>query len=459
MPGKLLIVDSIATNRIVMKVRLRSAFYEVFQASNPAEATAVLQAEKPDLVLISAHDDKDAALGFCRHLRSDPETAQVPIVVLSVENEKAFRVAALRAGANDVLVRPLDDMVLLARLRSLLRARETQDQLDLRKDTAQVLGLAETPAGYEARASVQVTTACSGTAREWQRRLAPLVPYDVSANVLTDTLRSIENNEVPDVFVIALDAADPETALRLLAEIRARAKTRFCSVLAVLSGSEQRTQVDALDLGAHDLMVSGFDADEMALRISTLIQQKKLSDRLRANVRHGLEAAVTDPLTGLFNRRYALPHLSRIADQARRKSRNFAVMMADIDHFKSVNDRFGHTVGDAVLAETARRLRENLRAIDLVARVGGEEFLIVQPDISLKDAKLSAARLCSRMRSAPISVARQNLEIPVTLSIGVAMGGKSAAHNNVDDLLGSADRALYQAKAGGRDQALFHTAA
>ncbi|MFU8883513.1 MAG: GGDEF domain-containing protein, partial [Rhodobacterales bacterium] len=178
----------------------------------------------------------------------------------------------------------------------------------------------------------------------------------------------------------------------------------------------------------------------------------------------GLRAAVTDPLTGLYNRRYALPHLTRMTEQASRSGRRFAVMLADLDHFKAINDRFGHAAGDAVLVEVAHRLRSNLRAVDLVARIGGEEFLIALPDTDRTEARVAARRLCRIIAQDPFILPGKGQSTSMTVSIGVTMGHSGQppervidpdcdiAADPVQQLLLQADKALYGAKACGRNQ-------
>ena len=209
-------------------------------------------------------------------------------------------------------------------------------------------------------------------------------------------------------------------------------------------------------------MVAGrCDERELALRIATLIRRKRMADDLRSTLRDGMRAAVTDPLTGLYNRRYALPHLARLADHAAQSGRRFAVMLADLDHFKGINDRFGHAAGDAVLVEVARRLRANLRAVDLIARIGGEEFLIALPDTNRTEARVAARRLCRIIGQDPFDLPGHTAPVPLTVSIGVAMGHRPVQlQDAVDDplrdtvqrLLDRADQALYGAKTCGRNQ-------
>ncbi|UZD91550.1 diguanylate cyclase [Cognatishimia activa] len=452
MPGKLLIVDSIATNRIVLKVRLTNAVYEVLQAENAADAQRVLAKATPDLILINVQLDDCDSVDFCKLLRDQKQTAFIPIVLITSEDDRTERLRALKSGANDVLVRPMDEVVLLARLRSLLRSHESVEENQLRERTNEALGFAEPSSAFTPRSSIHLATPEAATSVRWASLLKPILPYKITSRIHGDTLKDISHAPSPDVFVIAVDPLEPEPGLRLVAEIRARTVTRHAGILVMLEQEDRETVVDAMDLGASDVMLHGFDADELSLRVSNLVSQKRFSDNLRANLTSGLQAAVTDPLTGLFNRRYAMPHLSRLQDQAMRKGRQFAVLLADLDHFKAVNDQFGHAAGDEVLSETARRMREHLRAIDLVARIGGEEFLIVLSETNLERSQATASRLCALLRDRPIPLTHQSSEVPITMSVGVTMGGKGYPDLPVEDLLRQADKALYEAKALGRDQ-------
>jgi two-component system cell cycle response regulator len=229
-------------------------------------------------------------------------------------------------------------------------------------------------------------------------------------------------------------------------------------VFLILSDSETELSAYALDMGASDLVTQRVSNDEIALRLSLLLQRKNKADQLRARVRNGLEAAVSDPLTGLHNRRYAMPHLRRMLEHSTQTRKPVAVMIADMDHFKRINDTYGHAAGDAVLVQTAERLRENLRAVDLVARIGGEEFLIVLPNVSLKNACKAAERLCAHIHDTPFNLPNSNQSLMASISIGLSvfepidLRGNQQAMPEPQALLDQADVALYQAKSKGRNR-------
>ncbi|MFY0597694.1 MAG: diguanylate cyclase [Cognatishimia sp.] len=455
MPGKLLIVDNIATNRIVLKAKLSDVYYDVQQAANTDEALKRLHDTPTDLVLVNGHLEDRDSIQFCKDIRTNPRTSHLPILMLCNHQDRDTRLRALAAGVSDILVRPIDHVVLLARLRSLLRTHESAEEHHQRQKTTRAFGFAENQAGFKKQARIHLATPDSASSVRWSAVLKGMVPFKLVPKVHTETLKDISGAPAPDVFVIAVDSAQPDQALRLVAEIRARASTRNAGILVVVEDDHRRTIVDAMDLGAHDVMAFGFDPHEMALRVSRLVSQKRLSDRLRDHVNIGLEAAVTDPLTGLFNRRYALPQINRICLQSKSKRQQFAIILADLDHFKLVNDRYGHAAGDAVLTETACRLRDSLRALDLVARIGGEEFLIALPHTPALRADEAAARLCARIRDTPFRIPGQNTSVQITISLGVVMAGSGFKAKSVEALIEQADKALYDAKLRGRDQVRF----
>lgn len=453
MTGRVLVVDDVSTNRIVLKVKLTDACYEVLQASDGRTGLEIARREVPDLILLDLELPDIGGIEVCRRLRADPATRTIPIVMLTAGSAAAARLAALAAGADDFLSKPVEDQVLLARLRSLMRAREAEAELSLRETTGRELGFAEPGAGFEPPAQIALVAGRSEVALRWRSLLSPLLPHRLVVQSRAETLA--DSGPAPDVFVIAADLARSGDGLRLLSDLRSRAPTRHSAICIALPTCAPDLAATAFDMGANDLVTVPFDPHELALRIETLVRRKRLMDRLRASVRDELRASVRDPLTGLFNRRYALPHFARVADRAHAAGKAFAVMVLDLDRFKTVNDRWGHAAGDAVLIEVARRLADNLRAVDLLARIGGEEFLVVMPDTGLAEARGAAERLCRIIEQGPIALPDGAGMLQVTLSIGLAVGGAmpdAQTPESVADVLSRADQALLTAKAEGRNK-------
>lgn len=468
--GTILIVDGVATNRIMLRVQLSSAYYHVVQATGLDGIADLARRCHPDLIVTAMALPDGDALRLHARLQGDADLAQIPVIAVTAENDRRARIRALKAGIDDVISQPVDDVLLQARIRSVLRRRSGTEDLQLKGDAPTVLGLSEAGAVFaHPRTQPRIALVSDDPARSarWRDALLPSTGREITCHSLGDA-QGLMTGPAPDAIVIHLPEGGAMTArgLRLLADLATRVPTRHAARIAVVQNAAPQLAAEALDRGAHDVIEGGFCADELALRLAAQLQQKEATDRLRDSVRDGLQAAVTDPMTGLFNRRYALPHLTRVARRSAQTGRSFAIMLADLDHFKSVNDRFGHQAGDAVLIETAARLRAGLRPDDMIARVGGEEFMIVLPETGRGEAIRIAKSLCRRIDQTAVQLPGKGGAVSVTISIGVVVGPDAKPQRPDRDelpastLIGWADRALYVAKDAGRNQVtLFSSAA
>ena len=460
MPGRILIVDDVATNRVILRVKLSAARYHVLEAADGIEALEIARREKPDLILMDLSMPGMDGLEVCRNLKETPECAKIPVVIFSAYRETRIKLRALEAGAEEFMSKPFDEIALMARIRSLLRARHIAQELSLRDGTSRALGLAEAGAdGLDVPGSIALVAGENQESDAWRKLLQPLVHHKVKTMSIEEAL---SGDTGADLYMIACDMSGSGDGLQLIPELRAREETRHSAIVVQLGENSRSQAAMALDLGASDILAAPLDPEEMALRLSTHLRRKHDADRLRRKVADGLQMAVTDPLTGLYNRRYAMSHLARVREHARREGRSFAVMMLDLDNFKLVNDTHGHAAGDLVLRSVAERIASNLRGVDLLARIGGEEFLAVLPDCSAEDAARAAERLRATVEATPVPLGRnvegKHLLVKQTVSIGVVAvgpyGDKDAPLmicRSEDALLEQADRALYRAKLSGRN--------
>jgi two-component system cell cycle response regulator len=454
MAGRILIADTVATNRIVLKVRLSSSRYEIVQAANADELLALAREARPDLVIVDAALAGGGGAAACARMKADPRLRALPVLLVDGEPRRATRLAALKAGADDYLAKPVDEAMLAALVRTLMRTRATYDELGRRQETTAALGFAEAGAGFARPARVAVVAPSTDAGLVWRRALGLALPARIAALRPEQALDGIGGDEAPDAYVIAADIATSGDGLRLVSEIRARPAGQHAAIVLVTGRSDLALAPMALDIGASAVVTGRFDPEEVAARLTLLLARKLETDALRENYDRGLSLATRDALTGLYNRRYADAYIRRVAAEAHGSGQPFALMLLDLDRFKAVNDTHGHMVGDRVLVETARRLRANLREIDLVARWGGEEFVVAMPETGLRSAEATAERLRRVVGERPVRVDEGTVSVQVTVSIGVAVcpGGAASPDRLPALMLQHADAALYASKNEGRNQ-------
>ena len=238
--------------------------------------------------------------------------------------------------------------------------------------------------------------------------------------------------------------------LRLASQVRSLERTRNVPILAVAEAEDTARLMRGLEVGINDYLIRPVDKNELLARARTQIRKKRYTELLRDNVQMSIEAAITDALTTLHNRRYMETHLATLIEQAQSRGKPLTLLMLDIDYFKSVNDTHGHDAGDDVLREFALRLKKSIRGIDLACRLGGEEFVAVMPDTDMAVATTVAERLRRRIASEPFAIMRGERKIEVTISIGLA--GVVGPEDTAATVLKRADEALYRAKRDGRNR-------
>lgn len=457
MSGKLLIVDELASNRIVLKVKLSGAHYEVIQAASAPEAIRRARREIPGLVLANTRLSDMTAAEFITSLRRVEGMAGTPIMLLQSVPSAAERLAVLAAGADDVLTRPVSEPLLLARLRNLLRQQHRNSDLAAETGTTEATELAEPRHAFQHPGRIAIIAPSAPEALALKAVLAGQCEHRIAAGNMGQIRLTASSQPAPDLCLLRFGLATAEDGLRLLADLKAAHHTRSSRVIALLDRDCDGLAVTLLDMGADDVVIGPPEPRELLLRLNNQMQRKRREERLHEDLLSGLRASVVDPLTGAHNRRYALPFLHRRLESQHAEGQNLAVMVADVDFFKRVNDRYGHVAGDAVLCAVCDRLRANLRDGDLLARIGGEEFLIVTPTRDRDHARQIADSFCHRIRQSPIRLPGTRIEVPVTISIGITL----AQHRpglpapTVESLIKEADRALYMAKAQGRNKASF----
>ncbi len=460
MSGRILVVDDIATNRLVLKAKLAASYFEVIEADCGQAAIDIARAEHPDVILLDVMMPDMDGFTVCETLKSCPETSHIPIVMVTATLSSDDRMSGLEVGADDFLIKPIDDLALFARVKNLMRVKMMFDELRLRDATSREMGITDFLDSMtredDNKSSVILAPPDAKTGQEWCKAIDPNLNVDILTTDSEHEVLNLAALEHPDAYIVHQNLIGGGEGLRLVSTLRARLDTRQSAIVFVVADGTMETAARALDLGASDYIVEPFDPNELVVRLRSQLRRKLFSDQLRSNMRDGLRMAVIDPLTGLYNRRYAAQHMNKIVDRAKAENGEFSVLMMDLDKFKTINDKHGHDAGDYVLKEFARRLQENIRGVDLVARIGGEEFLIVMPDAGRMVATHVSERLRRAVESKPFVIDNGD-KLDITVSIGVALG--AADDCDIDDLMKRADEALYKAKSNGRNLVSFYASA
>ena len=450
MTARVLVVDDVSTNVKFLEARLSAEYFDVTTASNGAEALTLCERGECDIVLLDVMMPDMDGFEVCRRLKSNPATHHIAVVMVTALDQPSDRVRGLDVGADDFLTKPVNEMALISRVRSLTRLKMVTDELRMRALTSREIGLEspEREAVAEAGRNGRILIV-DDRPSSYERIAAMLGEHavEVEAEPAEALIRAAEGDYELIIVSLSLENFD---GLRLCSQLRSVDRTRHIPILVIADPDSNARLARGLEIGVNDYLVRPLDKNEMLARVRTQIKKKRYAERLRDNVQMSIEAAITDALTGLHNRRYMETHLNALVEQAASHGKPIAVLVLDIDFFKAINDTHGHDAGDDVLREFALRIRKSIRNIDLACRYGGEEFVIVMPETDMGVATMVAERLRRAVAGESFPVQQGMKLLNVTLSIGLATlsdaGGDAAA------ILKRADQALYRAKRDGRNR-------
>jgi two-component system cell cycle response regulator len=457
MTARVLVVDDIPANVKLLEAKLGAEYFDVVTAGSGPEALALIAKDCPDIVLLDVMMPGMDGFEVCRRIKTNPKSAHLPVVMVTALDQVSDRVQGLEAGADDFLTKPVNDVALFARVKSLVRLKTMVDELRLRQATGESMGLLE---GSESALIEQPGRGRILIVEDREQsalRISETLARDHDVEVVPQTAEAIVRTKSGDYdLVIASLSLDRQDGLRFCATLRSLDATRQTPILIIVDEGDLKRLVRALDIGINDYLMRPLERSELVARVNTQLRRKRYSDKLRQSLQLSLEMAITDQLTGLFNRRYMSRHLATLIDNAKTTGKPVSFLILDIDYFKQVNDTHGHDIGDEVLREFASRVSANVRGIDLACRYGGEEFVVVMPDTDLNFAYMVAERLRQAVADAPFRISSAPGQLAVTISIGVT--SSEGASDSAEGLLKRADQALYRAKRDGRNRVVADAA-
>jgi len=374
------------------------------------------------------------------------------VVMVTALGDKEDRVRGLEAGADDFLTKPINDVALIARVKSLVRIKMLIDELRLRDQTGLQMGVGgeEGNSAFVADVSGARVFVIDDDAVQVKKITTALAQeYEVESTTDPESCHNVAAGGNFDLFIISGTMLEHD-GLRLATQLKGREETRHTPIIMLADEDDQRMIMKSLEMGINDYLLVPVDFNELVARVRTQIRRKRYQDALKSNYHQSISMAITDGLTGLYNRHYLNTHLENMVRDALATHKPLSLMIMDMDHFKSVNDTYGHDVGDEVLKQLSGLITDSIRSSDLAARFGGEEFVVLMPGTKIENARDVANRMRQRIERTPFAVSHEVGQLNKTISVGMShlshMGDKAEA------LLKRADEALYRAKNGGRNR-------
>jgi two-component system cell cycle response regulator len=459
MTARILVVDSSEANVRLIEARLMAEYFQVLTATGGSVALEMCNKGLCDLVLVDVKLPQMDGFEFCRKIKDNPKTSSIPVVMVTELDLPQDRAKGLECGADDFLTKPINDLALITRIKSLVRIKSLTDELRLRAHISENFDLdrliEDSSLEYSSKPRKILIVDDLGSSCE---RMLKILAGQFRPTVVTDAKQALFRAASEDfdtaVISLAIQKSDP---LRFCSHIRFLERAKTLPILAIGDYEHEQQIIRALDLGVNDYIYRPIDPNELVARICSQVKRKIYNTLLGELVQQSIELSVRDELTGLHNRRYLDRNLGEMMNLASANGNPLSLIICDIDHFKRINDQYGHDVGDEVIREFSDRLRKHIRDIDLGCRYGGEEFVVAMPDTSSELAGRIAERLRKEIAAKPFSVAGVSMQLPVSVSVGIST--LQDRRDGPQAMMKRADRALYQAKANGRNQVASQFAA
>lgn len=426
----ILIADPLKVSRFVLEQYL-SEKYNLLMAESLSEAKRMLSMAIPSIVLV-AYEMKDGlGLELARFISE--KYKNVPVIIMSAEDNTERKKLALESGAIDYIVRRHIDKSIIHYIDEII---ELLDISNLRGTSGYVLIINP----IDAKLAINILNSLG---------MQVIVPEE---EIIPENIEKEFTSISPDIIIIDIDYGY-DKVLEIVKSIRKLEKLKKVPILLLTDSMENSALRSFILFGANDYTLKPISNESFILRVTTNIRAKKLYDYLESINTELYKLATTDPLTGLYNRRFILEQLTMLNYNFERYGHNFTIMIMDIDKFKSINDTYGHDAGDMVIIDFANRVKESLRKTDYVGRFGGEELIVILQHINEENSISLTRKILETLRKSEVKYGE--FTIRYTASIGVKYC--NLYFEKIDEYIKKADQLLYMAKEKGRNRAFVDT--
>ena len=451
--SKILIVDDEPLNVKLLAAMIPSEQYDTVLACSGEEALKIVTDVPPDLILLDIMMPGLTGYEITRILKSDPESQDIPIVLVTAFGGTDSEIKGLEAGADEFLNKPVNKTELLARVKSLLRLRQYKQQINARTCSINSIINKKEEKNFSEKEidlpSILIVEDNKIDEKLLQRYLQG-EPYQIK--LAKDGEEAISRAQQERIDVILLDLILPrKNGFEVCRTLKEMKSTQNIQIVAITGLSDLESKLKGIELGVDDYLIKPVNMHVLRTRVKALVKKKALLDKLCDRYEMAVHSAITDKLTGLYNRRYFDYFLELEIKRSSRQQASLALLMIDIDDFKQINDTFGHLFGDTILNQLGELLKTQIRETDMAARYGGEEFAVVMYSTGLE----KAVQIAERIRQTIQSYSFGDKNFSMTASIGIAMYPSDA--DSFNQLIEKSDSSLYKAKRTGKDRVVAYS--
>jgi len=451
--SKILIVDDEPLNVKLLAAMIPSDQYDTVLAYSGEEALKIVTDVPPDLILLDIMMPGLTGYEITRILKSDPESQDIPIVLVTAFGGTDFEIKGLEAGADEFLNKPVNKTELLARVKSLLRLRRYKQQIKARTcsiDSIVHQNKDKNCLENEINLPSILIVEDNKIDEKLIQRYLQGEPYQIK--FAKDGEEAVSRAQQERIDVILLDLILPrKNGFEVCSILKEMNPTRNIQIVAITGLSDLESKLKGIELGFDDYLIKPVNMHILRTRVKALVKKKALLDKLCDRYEMAVHSAITDKLTGLYNRRYFDYFLDLEIKRSLRQQASLALLMIDVDDFKQINDTLGHLSGDTILNKLGELLKTQIRDTDMAARYGGEEFAVVMSNTGLAEA----VQIAERIRQTIESYSFGNKKFLMTASIGIALYPSDA--DSSIKLIEKSDSSLYQAKRSGKNRVVAYS--
>ena len=452
---RILIVDDDPLNVKLLASKLPEDQFEPITAFSGQEALHKTLKHSPDLILLDIMMPEMNGYEVSHWLKNNPVSQDIPIILVTALDGTEDKIKGFEAGADEYLNKPVNTIELLSRINSLLRLKHYREQLLSRTLFEQDFSGSKTnhdpTEGIQPLAKILIVEDNSKDARIIQEHITGEQYHLETVNSGEAALDRVQKEQFD---VILLDVLLPGVdGFEVCRRIKGLHQTDNLQVVLITCLSDLENKIKGIEQGADDYLIKPINGRELKARIKVLVKKKFCTDQLQRNYNHVLNSAIYDGLTGLYNQTYLKKFLEMELKRADRKRYPVGLMMIDIDDFKKINDLFGHLTGDLIIKDVGNLIKKSIREVDLSARYGGDEFVVVLPYTD----QIETTQIIKRIQEAVSNYRESEETLPqrelLTLSFGVAFFPNHGT--TTEELIRNADQSLYQSKQEGKNRYTF----